>query len=70
MGTTSKSLCLITNGSKLRANCMGMYHDLQVLFNLDSIPNILSFSSVAKKHRIVIDMAKDKDILIEIDNGK
>ena len=70
MGTTSKLLCLITNIGELRVNCIGMYYDLQVWFNSDSIANILSFSSIAEKYRIVIDIAKDKDILIEIEDGK
>ena len=47
-----------------------MYHNLQLWFNLDSIANILSFSSVAEKHRIIIDTAKDKDVLAEIKDRK
>ena len=70
MGTTSKPLHLITNGGELRANRMEMYHDLQLWFNSDLITNILSFSSVAEIHRIIIDTAKDKDILVEIEDGK
>ena len=34
------------------------------------IANILSFSSIADKYRIVIDMAKEKDILTEIEDRK
>ena len=43
---------------------------MKIWFNSKSIPNILSFSSVAEKHRIIIDTAKEKDILVEVEKGK
>ena len=49
---------------------MGMYHDMKVLLNSNSIANILSFLNIAKKHRIIIDIAKEKDILVEIERDK
>ena len=60
----------MTNGGVLKANRMGMYQDMKVWFNSNSIVNVLSFSSVAEKHRIVINTAKEKDILVEIEGGK
>ena len=47
-----------------------MYQEMKIWFNSKIIVNILSFSSVAEKHRIVIDIAKEKDILVEIEEGK
>ena len=47
-----------------------MYYNLQVWFNSDLITSILSFSSVAKKYRIVINTVKNEDILLEIEEGK
>ena len=47
---------------------MSMFDDLRVWYNSKSIANILSFSSVADKHSIVIDTAKEKDILAEIED--
>ena len=67
---TTKPLRLITNRGELKANWMGMFHDLRVWHSTKSIANILSFSSVASKHRIVIDMAKEKDIRVEIGDRK
>ena len=70
IGATSRPLRLITNRGELKANRMGMYQDMKIWFNLKLIANILSFSSVAEKHRIVIDTAKEKDILAEIKGEK
>ena len=62
IGETPKTLRLVTNGGEMRAKKMGMHHDLRALFNPESIANILSFSEVAKNHRVRMDAAKDEDI--------
>ena len=67
---TSKPLYLITNGGELRANRIGMFYNSQVWYNSKSITNILSFSSIADKYRIVIDTVKEKNILVEIEDDK
>ena len=59
---TPKTLRLVTNGGETRAKKMGMRHELRAWFNPESIANILSFSEVAKNHRVRMDAAKDEDI--------
>ena len=61
----------MTNGGETRSKKTRMHHDLREWFNPESISNVLSFSEVAKNHRVYMDTAEDEDVLVEVkkDNG-
>ena len=68
--TIDKKLKLITNTGSIVSKENGYFADMSVWHNNSSIANILGLYYVARTHRVVIDILKEKAMCIKMKSGK